>query len=263
METGIALKIGDLVFRIHMDRRRLLFSFIEEYFHRFIVREMTAGFLCNLSVSFSTDRLGMKPYYTTKDSTLYYDPAGKAYLIIHEGEGFLPLYNALYLLTSLMAVLQGGCLFHGAGVAYKGKGFLFVGPSGAGKTTIASLLEEVDVLSDEAVGVRMEEGYYTLFATPFGARYGEKRDWGEVVHGGIMLSRIFYLKKDTVNSLERIDLPYSIGPLLSNIPFVNTFRRSHIEKLLSALYRTARTVPVEVLRFRKDKLFLKGVIENG
>lgn len=262
MDRAVALRIGDLLFRIRMDRKGPLFSFVNGYFEGFLAPGCSEGEVCDLSISFSEKGFKKRPLYRGEDSSLYYHPPGKAHLVIRKGEGFIPLYNALYLLTSFITLLKGGCLFHGAGLAYRGKGFLFIGPSGAGKTTITKLLHEAEVLSDEAVGLKVEGGRFRLFATPFGARSGEENR-ERLVGREVILSRIFCLEKDSVNSLEDVEFPFSMGPLLSNIPFLHLFKRHHMENLLSVLYRTARTVPIKVLRFRKDRAFLKGVLEDG
>jgi hypothetical protein len=57
-------------------------------------------------------------------------------------------------------------LFHGCGVIVKGKGYLFTGPSGAGKTTVARLAAERAVLNDEAVLLKMQDGEVWMGGTP-------------------------------------------------------------------------------------------------
>jgi hypothetical protein len=57
-------------------------------------------------------------------------------------------------------------LFHGCGVLANGKGYLFTGPSGAGKTTVARLAGTRMVLNDEAVLLRNGGGELWLGGTP-------------------------------------------------------------------------------------------------
>ncbi len=70
----------------------------------------------------------------------------------------------------------GGVMIHGCGFRRDEFGFIFPGPSGAGKTTLArKALDPDDVLSDEICVVRkMEEGW-RVFGTPF---------WGDFARGG-------------------------------------------------------------------------------
>ena len=63
-----------------------------------------------------------------------------------------------------------GVLLHACGVCDDGRGMLFAGTSGAGKSTMASLWEEregVTVLSDDRVIVREREGRFWAYGTPW------------------------------------------------------------------------------------------------
>jgi hypothetical protein len=80
------------------------------------------------------------------------DPfAGRALLFRREERAY-PLEAVIR--TAMMARLPllGGLPFHAAGVVVQGRGVVFFGPSGAGKTTVAST-SPYPVLSDELVAV--------------------------------------------------------------------------------------------------------------
>jgi hypothetical protein len=61
---------------------------------------------------------------------------------------------------------RGGLLVHASAVRVDGRAWLFVGPSGAGKTTVAAALRG-DVLCDEAVAVLPAPGSAVAHATPY------------------------------------------------------------------------------------------------
>jgi hypothetical protein len=63
-------------------------------------------------------------------------------------------------------VPRGAFLVHGCGVALGDGGYLFTGPSGAGKTTIAGLSHAYTVLNDEVVLVGLREGVVEMAGTP-------------------------------------------------------------------------------------------------
>lgn len=59
-------------------------------------------------------------------------------------------------------------LLHAVGIVIDGRGFVFYGHSGAGKTTVARLAQGYgDVLSDENVVVQLDGGGVALCSTPF------------------------------------------------------------------------------------------------
>jgi hypothetical protein len=71
-----------------------------------------------------------------------------------------------------MHLLAGrdGLLLHGCGVSHRGRGLLFLGHSGEGKTTMARLwssVREATILSDERVIVQKIGGRYLLYGTPW------------------------------------------------------------------------------------------------
>jgi hypothetical protein len=79
--------------------------------------------------------------------------------------------NVLRIGCALVMPRLGGLLLHASSVASQGRAFVFPGPSGAGKTSLARLGLPRDVLSDEISAVRPVDGHYICFPTPF---------WGEM-----------------------------------------------------------------------------------
>lgn len=66
------------------------------------------------------------------------------------------------------------CLVHSAGVVADGRGYLFVGPSEAGKTTIARLSSDHLVLNDEMSLVEFRPEGLRLVSTPFNGHFRAK-----------------------------------------------------------------------------------------
>lgn len=115
--------------------------------------------------------------------------------------------------TSMMARLPllGGLPLHAAGVAIEGRGVAFFGPSGAGKTTVAST-SPFPVLSDELVAVAP--------GRPFGlVRSGF---WGEGPARGrtgpVPLALLVDLAKGPGLRLTRLRPPEAAGRLLASVP---------------------------------------------
>ncbi|MGH7208368.1 MAG: hypothetical protein ACREIL_03180, partial [Nitrospiraceae bacterium] len=130
----------------------------------------------SLRFSFTSPALGPLPYKMArldKDFT-----AGE--ILIHRP--YFPLGRAVYpleypldelLLIHLLAAGRG-VEVHACGVVDSdGRGYLFAGQSGAGKTTMARLWQkaggagEVMVLSDDRIVLRYEAGRFWMYGTPW------------------------------------------------------------------------------------------------
>jgi len=81
----------------------------------------------------------------------------------------LAIENVFKLLLADWLLEQGGLLLHSAAVSLASRACLFVGPSGAGKTTLAKLCASAgwQVLADELVAVRPTGRTYQCSGTPW------------------------------------------------------------------------------------------------
>lgn len=71
-------------------------------------------------------------------------------------------------LISLLVVNRGGIPFHSAALTRQGKGIVFSGSSGSGKTTAANLLSsDWQLLNDEYNVLMPQKGSYYVCSTPF------------------------------------------------------------------------------------------------
>src|SRR5579862_1617303 len=91
--------------------------------------------------------------------------------------------SVLRIVHTLLLATREGMLIHAASAVRGGRAFLFAGPSGAGKTTIARLAPpDATLLTDEISYVRKQGGGYVAFGTPF---TGELAKLGENVSAPI------------------------------------------------------------------------------
>jgi hypothetical protein len=139
------------------------------------------------------------------------DPfAGRAVLFRCEERAY-PLEAVVR--TAMMARLPllGGLPFHAAGVAVLGRGIVFFGPSGAGKTTLAST-SPYPVLSDELVAV-IGGSPFDLVRSGF---WGEARDSGR--GGPVPLALLVDLAKGPALELVRVRPAEAAGRILASTP---------------------------------------------
>jgi hypothetical protein len=139
------------------------------------------------------------------------DPfAGRGRLFRREERAY-PLEAAVR--TAMMARLPlvGGLPFHAAGVVVDGRGVVFFGPSGAGKTTVAST-SPFPVLSDELVAV--------VPARPFAlVRSGFWGEGGEGARPGpAPLALLVDLAKGKHLRLDRLRPAEAAGRVLASAP---------------------------------------------
>ena len=89
---------------------------------------------------------------------------------LYARECFYPLAYPLDEVVFLHRIVrENGLLLHACGAERDGSLLLFTGPSGAGKTTVARLLESrgARILSDDRIALRLEDGVLMGHGTPW------------------------------------------------------------------------------------------------
>ena len=83
--------------------------------------------------------------------------------------------NALMIMFALATADKGTVLFHAAAVSHEGRGYMFLGPSGTGKSTHASLWQRyiagTALVNDDNPVVRIDEdGTATVYGSPWSGK---------------------------------------------------------------------------------------------
>ena len=149
----------------------------------------------------------------------------------------------------------GGVLLHSAGVADRGRAVLFLGRSGAGKTTSAtlSLRSGREVLSDDLNAVLPRPSAdpsspgWSVARLPFA---GDLRR-AEAGAGAFPLRALLRLEKGAPEALAPLSGGLAAATLLACAPYVNTDPHRR-DALLAVLGRLAREVPGRRLTFALD-----------
>ena len=100
--------------------------------------------------------------------------SARAVLVLHDNPAY-GLNNALMVLYALHTARLGTALFHAAVVGYQGKGYLFLGKSGTGKSTHARLwLENIpgtELINDDNPVVRVfDDGAARVYGSPWSGK---------------------------------------------------------------------------------------------
>jgi hypothetical protein len=170
--------------------------------------------------------------------------------------------NFFRALLSYRLLEQGGVVLHSAGVppgggdAEPGPAFLFLGRSGAGKTTVSrqGLERGVVVLSDDMNAVSCpagcpagepgEPGQLQIERLPFTGDLGAR----DAAPRSYPLGAFFRLEQSAGDEMRPLSRAETVACLLACSPFVNTdpYRE---ERLLTVLEALARRSPAYALRF--------------
>ena len=178
-------------------------------------------------------------------------------------------------------IQQGWLPLHAAAVERLHRGYLFLGESGAGKTTVTRLSREIadSILNDERVFIKdINGGYFLMAANNFSHLAFNFVD-GSAGVGKVVLDQIPTLKSDHIVPLAGIFvlkkdgndfiLPSSKlstaqavlkGFLESAIDIIST--RKELEGAFHSLCRTASRIPGYELHFRKSSDFWKLIDER-
>lgn len=158
-------------------------------------------------------------------------------------------YPLEYPLDELVVInrlaFEDGIEVHGCGIVdTNGRGYLFAGQSGAGKSTMARLWSPAGatVLSDDRVVLRNDGHGVVMHGTPWhgDAEYAEPRS--------APLSGILFLRQAPVHGMVPL-LAAHAGGLLFSCAFPVFHNARALERTLAFIERTVSTLPVAALEF--------------
>lgn len=131
-----------------------------------------------------------------------------------------PLFGIDYFVrmaTALAAFHWGGLMIHAAGVERNGRAYLFLGYSGAGKTTTARNSPPGSVLNDDLLVIYSSKGHWFAAATPF---YNPTQNRPRP--GKAPIARVLYLVKDQEVYLEEVPQAQALAEMVACVPVLTT-----------------------------------------
>jgi hypothetical protein len=214
----LLIKVGGVGVEFSIPSSRLHAS-LEERYASFLLKKRPANVTCfcvrfkkvahrNQEVSLTQCSLGAWHAHRRDFEANWQKESGELILepSLYAFDAFLRVFLATFLLGN------NGFLVHASAFTHHRKGFLFCGPSGTGKTTIAELAEKSSrIINDEICAViRDSKGHWLLGSTPFwgamGVRPATRRQY--------RLSAICFPVKNTLNKLRPASSTTAVGRFL-------------------------------------------------
>jgi hypothetical protein len=151
----------------------------------------------------------------------------------------------------------GGTIVHACGIEQKGRGILFVGDSGAGKSTMATMWAQEDpddVLSDDRIIVRKKGDRFRMYGTPW---HG---DASFVSPRGVTVERVLFLRHGQEDSIEKIKGIDSVSRLIT-CSFLPHWDPRGMAFSMDFFTDLAAYVPCSEFTFKPDKTAIELVKE--
>jgi hypothetical protein len=202
-------------------------------------------------------RLGSRTLFQRKDFAGWIDiEAREGKSVLRKNMEPFAIESFLRICYSFLAVAHDGLLLHSAGVVRDGNGYIFPGISGTGKSTIASLATEREVvLSDEMVVVRKEGKNYMVYSTPF---YGTNENAEQ--NSNAPLKAAFLPVKDDKVYIKDTKPSQALTKLLTSVLFFGQ-EPSFNQRLMDTSADIIAQIPFYELHFQRDTSFWECVSE--
>ena len=156
------------------------------------------------------------------------------------------LLNALLMLH---LSTRGALLLHASLVDASGKGIMFLGPSGIGKTTQAELwmkYREADIINGDMVYVKREPDHFLGCGSPW---HGSS---SYCLNRQVPLAGLVVLKQSQENTIRRLTDMEMITAAMNSVFFPSWYREGY-EAACDTLDALLETVPVYELSCRPDE----------
>lgn len=163
-------------------------------------------------------------------------------------------YKLFHSFACLVIAEKGGLVVHGTGFDLYGVGALFVGASGAGKTTVASTAPLERVLSDDGPVVRRDKrGDFLVYASPFRQIHAFSEIESDDTQKKSLLRNIYFLNKsDRFDILPRARIQALAEMVLQHI-HAFPLMSPHLKKAVFLLaHELFSSVGAFDLHFRRD-----------
>jgi len=175
---------------------------------------------------------------------------GKTDLVEIEGKKMVrnPIAYPLDQLLLMYALAhRKGALIHASGVDFRGRGYMFTGRSGTGKSTLSRTFasEGYNVLSDDRIVARSIDGEFKMFGTPWSGEAGIAQN------KALPLCGIFFISHGTENVIRKITPTEAVERLMpvTSIPW---YDKTAMVAILSFCEEVVSHTPTYEFSFRPE-----------
>jgi len=147
-------------------------------------------------------------------------------------------------------------ILHASGIVYEGKGYIFAGQSGVGKSTMAASLAKeagVTVLGEDQIILRLIDDKFWIFGTPWHVNRSLCSP------SGVPLEKVFFLEKNGIQTTKLISRINGVTRLLQTA-FIPYYRPEVVKKLLERLDLLSEHVPMNLLSYELGTNVLSMII---
>lgn len=160
-----------------------------------------------------------------------------------------PVGYPLNQVLMILLLSQGkGLLVHACGIGDREKGYLFLGNSGHGKSTMARLWHDkgASVLNDDRIVLREKDGAFWMYGTPW---HG---DFKEHSAEGLPIQKIFFLSRGRSNGISPKHGAEAVSMLLTR-SFPPLWDKEGMAFTMDFCHGVTQKVPCCELRFVPDE----------
>ncbi len=156
----------------------------------------------------------------------------------------------LYYLTSVNADI----MIHASGVYYNGRGYLFSGVAGRGKTTMASLWDNIGahVIHDDRLVIRNVDGQFRMYNTPV---------YNDDVPRNAPVDKIFLIEHGDENKMDILREASSVSHVISNC-IQHNYSQDMIARFLGSVSMMCSKIQVATLSFKPDRSIIEYILRN-
>lgn len=228
--------------------RHKLISEINQYYKGFITKKKLSE--VHATIHF-IERLGMEIMsikQSQKKFINFYELNSKKEIISFYQIGIYQISIILREIIQKLLADNHGFILHASASLFKNKAYIFLGKSGAGKSTSMRLLhDKYKALADDGIIIKKEKGGDYLYQTPF----IDKEAWVNKTSIRYKIGPLFFLNKSEKNHLKKIYLQEKITNKLIQSLFTDVkYSKNQMKYILEFLGKSRQYYD---LYFRKNK----------